>query len=47
MLLWILLLVLAVVIFGIGFWVRVFLWIGIALLVIWAISFIVDRMRGR
>jgi len=47
MLLWILLLLLAIVIFGIGFWFRVFLWIGIALLVIWAIAFVVDKMRGR
>ena len=45
--LWILLLILAIVIFGIGFFVRVFLWIGIALLIIWIIAIIVNSMRNR
>ncbi len=46
MLLWILLLILAIVIFGIGFFVRVLLWVGIALLIIWVIAYIASRMRS-
>jgi hypothetical protein len=45
MLLWILLLILAIVIFGVGFFVRAFLWIGIAVLIIWLVAFVVRRMR--
>ena len=47
MVLWILLLILAVIIFGVGFFVRVFLWIGIALLIIWLVAILASRMRGR
>jgi hypothetical protein len=47
MLLWILLLILAVVVFGVGFFVRVFLWIGIALLIVWIIAILASRMRSR
>ena len=46
MVLWILLLILAVVIFGVGFFVRVFLWIGIALLIVWLVAIVVSRMRS-
>ncbi len=47
LLIWILLLILAIVIFGVGFFVRVFLWIGIALLIIWVIAILVNMFRGR
>jgi hypothetical protein len=42
---WILLLLLAIIIFGVGFFVRVLLWIGIALLIIWVIAILASRMR--
>jgi hypothetical protein len=45
LLFWILMLVLAIVIFGVGFFFRVFLWIGIALLIIWVIAIIVRMLR--
>ena len=45
MLLWIILFIVAIAIFGFGFFFRVFLWIGIALLIIWFIAFLVNRMR--
>ena len=44
---WILLLILAVVIFGVGFFIRVFVWIGIALLIIWVIAILVNMFRRR
>lgn len=47
MLLWILLLIVVVIIFGVGFFVRLFLWFAIALLIIWLIAFFVNRMRSR
>ena len=47
LLLWILVLVLALIVFGVGFFVRVFLWIGIALLIIWLIAIIFRGIRGR
>ena len=46
MLLWILLLILAIVIFGVGFFVRVLLWVGIALIIIWIIAYFASRMRS-
>jgi len=45
MLLWILLLIIVLAVFGLGFFVRLFLWIAIALLVIWAIAFFFRSMR--
>jgi len=42
---WILLLLVAIIVFGIGFFVRVLLWIGIALLIIWVIAALVSRTR--
>ena len=47
MLLWIVLLILAIVIFGVGFFFRLFLWIGLALLVIWVIAILVNMFRRR
>ncbi len=47
MLFWILLLLIVIIIFGVGFFVRLFLWIAIALLVIWLIAFVWRRMTGR
>ncbi|MGZ3459751.1 MAG: hypothetical protein ACXU86_14745 [Archangium sp.] len=47
MLFWILLLIVVIIIFGVGVFVRLFLWIAIALLIIWLIAFVISRMRGR
>jgi hypothetical protein len=47
MLFWLLLLLIVAVIFGVGFFVRLFLWIAIALLVIWLIAFFFRRTRRR
>ena len=47
MLFWLLLLLIVIVIFGVGFFVRLFLWIASALLVIWLIAFAFGRLRGR
>jgi hypothetical protein len=47
MLLWIILLIIVAVIFGLGFVVKWLLWIGIALFIIWLIMLLVTRMRGR
>jgi len=45
MLFWILLLIVVVIIFGVGFFVRLFLWIAIALLIAWAVVFALSRIR--
>ncbi len=42
---WILILILAVALFGVGFFIRVFLYIGIAVLVVWLIARLLFR-RG-
>lgn len=47
MLLWIILLILVIVIFGLGFVVKWLLWIGIVLFIIWLIMLLVTRMRRR
>jgi hypothetical protein len=47
MLFWLLLLLIVIVIFGVGFFVRLFLWIAIALLIIWFIAFLFGRTRRR
>jgi hypothetical protein len=45
MILWILLLILIVIIFGIGFFVRILLWFAIALLLIWLIVVLLRAIR--
>ena len=45
MLLWILLLIIVIAIFGLGVFFRLFLWIAIALLVIWLIALLVRGIR--
>jgi hypothetical protein len=45
MLLWILLLILIIAIFGVGVFFRLFLWIAITLLIIWVIAILVRGIR--
>ena len=47
MLFWILLLIVIVIIFGVGAFVRLFLWIAIALLIVWAVVFAMSRIMRR
>ena len=46
MLLWILLLVLVIVIFGLGFVVKWLFYVAIALFIIWLIMLLVNRSRA-
>jgi hypothetical protein len=45
MLLWILLLILVIVVFGLGFVVRWLFYVAIALFIIWLIMLLVNRSR--
>jgi len=45
--LWVLLLIVIVVIFGLGFVVKSLFYIAIALFLIWIIAMLWDRIRGR
>lgn len=46
MLLAILLLILVIIVFGLGFLVKWLFWVAIALFVLWLIFLLVDRLRG-
>jgi hypothetical protein len=44
--LWILLLILVIIVFGLGFVVRWLFYVAIALLIIWLVMVIMNRMRS-
>jgi hypothetical protein len=47
MLLWIVLLIAIVIIFGLGFLIKWLFYVAIALFLIWLIMLLFNRMRGR
>ena len=47
MLLWILLIIIVIVVFGLGFLFKALFWVALALFVLWLISLIVSQFRRR
>ena len=47
MLLWILLIIIVIIVFGLGFLVKALFYVALALFILWLISLIVSRMRRR
>jgi hypothetical protein len=47
MLLWIILLILVIVVFGLGFVVKWLFYLAIALFLVWLIALLVNRIKGR
>ena len=47
MLLWILLIIIVVVVFGLGFLVKTLFWVALALFVLWLVGMIISRSRRR
>jgi hypothetical protein len=47
MLLWILLIIIVIVVFGLGFVVKALFWVALALFVLWLIGMIISRSRRR
>jgi hypothetical protein len=47
MLLWILLIIIVVVVFGLGFLVKALFWVALALFVLWLVGMIISRFRRR
>jgi hypothetical protein len=45
MLLWILLLIVVIIVFGLGFVVKWLFWVALVLLIIWIIALLVGRFR--
>jgi hypothetical protein len=46
MLLWILLLILVIIVFGLGFVVKWLFWVAIALLIVWLVAMLLNRRRA-
>ncbi len=44
---WILILIIGIALFGVGFFLRVFLYIAIAVVVVWLIAFLLLRRNRR
>ena len=47
MLLWILLIVIVIIVFGLGFAVKALFWVALVLFILWLIALIVSRFRRR
>jgi hypothetical protein len=47
MLLWIILLILVIVVFGLGFVVKWLFYLAIALFLVWLIALLVNKIKGR
>ena len=47
MLLWILLIIIVIVVFGLGFLVKALFWVALALFILWLVAMIISRLRGR
>ena len=47
MLLWIVLIIIVLIVFGLGFLFKALFWVAAALFVLWVISLIVRSLRGR
>jgi hypothetical protein len=47
MLLWILLIIIVIVVFGLGFLVKALFWVALALLILWLVGLIISRFRRR
>jgi hypothetical protein len=47
MLLWILLIIIVIVVFGLGFLVKALFWVALALFVLWLLSLIISLFRRR
>jgi hypothetical protein len=47
MLLWILLIIIVIIVFGLGFVVKALFWVALALFILWLISLIVSMFRRR
>jgi hypothetical protein len=47
MLLWILLIIIVIIVFGLGFVVKALFWVALALFILWLIGLIISRFRGR
>ena len=47
MLLWILLIIIVIIVFGLGFVVKALFWVALALFILWLISLILSMFRRR
>ena len=47
MLLWILLIIIVIIVFGLGFLVKALFYVALALFILWLISLLVSLIRGR
>jgi hypothetical protein len=47
MLLWILLIIIVIVVFGLGFLVKALFWVALALFVLWLLGLIISLFRRR